>query len=626
MACLHCNFVGCWTPRPKPKKPSRKRRSQWSPTDGRHIQLHLLCGGHWLAAHLDRLEVFCGRCGDFVYDDDLFPPLRQDIVTDHRRLNSDAIVVSATTVSADLPPLPATTTTTTTTRKKTLLLEPQDDVGIGGWLSKCLRRDVPALWPVPRDLEDAKTRHGLRGICNLGNTCFMSCIVQGLVHLAPLQAYFLDGFPKQALLEGGHDVDEHLKKNMGEQTTFCLACEMCNIFAHMFASDDGAPFIPHRLLYATWRYADRFAGYEQQDAHEFLMVLLDALAKQTKSSIHQTDITNQVFRGDLGSHLECTACGHKKHSVEPFLDLSLALHPTNADNAPIYQESATVFSDDDNKSAQKSDVDVPMETDDDDVDPPKKRAKITSDTESAGGGAHTDSELFTHHSQPPSGRRQRSMSPAPTQQRKGTPPPLQPRSSRAAERKLKLEECLVRFTSSERLCDDHVCENCGKSAARLKRLTIARLPNVLIVHLKRFDAVRSRKIVDGVEFPLTLDLAAHVDTDDAAPHIFHLAGVVNHVGDLARGHYTCFVKEAGAWFSCDDTKVEEVSGDYVLQSEGYILFYIREALACLPSPAKSPSPTQSENAAAKDGGKAGSADDLRSRASDATPPPTVATT
>mmetsp|Transcript_14504 Transcript_14504/g.46901 ORF Transcript_14504/g.46901 Transcript_14504/m.46901 type:complete len:138 (-) Transcript_14504:1510-1923(-) len=56
--CLHCGFVGCWNPFSSGEKHRAK-----------HAQLHLmLVGTHWLAADVDRLELYCYLCGDFVSD------------------------------------------------------------------------------------------------------------------------------------------------------------------------------------------------------------------------------------------------------------------------------------------------------------------------------------------------------------------------------------------------------------------------------------------------------------------------------------------------------------------------------------------------------------------------------
>lgn len=37
------------------------------------------------------------------------------------------------------------------------------------------------------------------------------------------------------------------------------------------------PFAPHQFLHAMWSHASHLAGYDQQDAHEFLISLLDGL-------------------------------------------------------------------------------------------------------------------------------------------------------------------------------------------------------------------------------------------------------------------------------------------------------------------------------------------------------------
>ena len=41
--------------------------------------------------------------------------------------------------------------------------------------------------------------------------------------------------------------------------------------------DDTEPYVPNRLLEAVWSASEFLAGYEQQDAHEFLMAVLDNL-------------------------------------------------------------------------------------------------------------------------------------------------------------------------------------------------------------------------------------------------------------------------------------------------------------------------------------------------------------
>lgn len=73
-----------------------------------------------------------------------------------------------------------------------------------------------------------------------------------------------------------------------------------------------------------------------------------------------------------------------------------------------------------------------------------------------------------------------------------------PSSSRG---QLSLERCLKHFTMPEALADPVDCADCREKTLTTKQHCISKLPRVLCLHLKRFDAVLNRKIEDFVSFP-----------------------------------------------------------------------------------------------------------------------------
>jgi ubiquitin C-terminal hydrolase len=66
---------------------------------------------------------------------------------------------------------------------------------------------------------------------------------------------------------------------------------------------------------------------------------------------------------------------------------------------------------------------------------------------------------------------------------------------------LSLDRCLEYFTAPEKLADPVDCPTCGKKTPTKKQHTISKLPRVLCIHLKRFDAALNKKIDDFVAFP-----------------------------------------------------------------------------------------------------------------------------
>ncbi|TGZ68051.1 hypothetical protein CRM22_004470 [Opisthorchis felineus] len=97
-----------------------------------------------------------------------------------------------------------------------------------------------------------------RGLVNMGNTCFLNVVIQALTHTPVLRDYLL--------------ADLHRCNNPARSRS-CLACEMIRVTQEIY-SPVVTPFVPSNLLYAIWLHASHLAGYEQRDAHEFLITLL----------------------------------------------------------------------------------------------------------------------------------------------------------------------------------------------------------------------------------------------------------------------------------------------------------------------------------------------------------------
>ena len=87
----------------------------------------------------------------------------------------------------------------------------------------------------------------------------------------------------------------------------------------------------------------------------------------------------------------------------------------------------------------------------------------------------------------------------------------------------------------------------------MKRIVLHQLPNVLILHLKRFhysNAGKFRKIDTKVSTPLVLDVGAYstvVEEEDGEGEggrstVYDLVGVVSHSGGFSSGHYIAVVK------------------------------------------------------------------------------------
>ncbi|XP_071015359.1 ubiquitin carboxyl-terminal hydrolase 50-like [Oncorhynchus clarkii lewisi] len=146
-----------------------------------------------------------------------------------------------------------------------------------------------------------------------------------------------------------------------------------------------------------------------------------------------------------------------------------------------------------------------------------------------------------------------------------------------------LQDCLSLFFQQSTLTcgDQKLCPECGVKRDTAVLTSMAKPPEILVLHLKRFGCHGSekRKLRTNVLFSLdSLDLTPFLSRPSANHTSYSLYAVVNHTGDLDMGHYTalCHSTLSSSWHHFDDTAVSEVV-DFLVQSpNAYILLYSRQ--------------------------------------------------
>ncbi|TYZ65269.1 hypothetical protein PybrP1_002516 [[Pythium] brassicae (nom. inval.)] len=377
---------------------------------------------------------------------------------------------------------------------------------------------------------------GLVGLQNLGNTCFMNSCLQCVSNIPSVAQYFASNV--------------HAKEvNEASPTKGALAFAFGDLMKALWGSDKFSSVRPSELKRVIGKVASRFTGYEQQDAQEFLRFLLDGLHEdlnrikkkpayyeiKDRERAKDRDVSDEhwrfysernlsalseLFCGQLRSEIRCSTCGHRSLCFDVFWDLSLPVPKKPKSLQPM--RIASVFA-----SKQHA---APRAGDD-------ERAAAAG-----GGGASTS----------PNG--------------------------------CSVRDCLKAYTDQELLAegDAYYCAKCKTHRAVAKKISLYRLPQVLVLHLKRFSySTFSRdKVSTAIQFPLLgLDLAEYCAADavvDGSTE-YDLTGVVHHVGSLNGGHYTaeCLNKDTQEWFDFDDASVAAVKKPQLCSSSAYILFFRR---------------------------------------------------
>ncbi|KAG9202132.1 hypothetical protein G6514_004566 [Epicoccum nigrum] len=151
---------------------------------------------------------------------------------------------------------------------------------------------------------------GLRGLYNMGQTCFMSVILQTIVHNPFIRNFFL---------AEGHKTADCEKES-------CVSCALDEMIVEFHSAEKTEGYGAVSMLMGSWLAGEALAGYQQQDAHEYMQFFLNNLHLTNGGSTDSEDcdcIIHKTFYGKLQSTVTCDQCNNVSTALDPYMDLSL---------------------------------------------------------------------------------------------------------------------------------------------------------------------------------------------------------------------------------------------------------------------------------------------------------------
>ncbi|OAP58553.1 hypothetical protein AYL99_07643 [Fonsecaea erecta] len=347
-------------------------------------------------------------------------------------------------------------------------------------------------------------RTGVRGLFNLGETCYMNAVLQMMVHNSLLASYFLGmGHPihtcpisKEPDKKEKNDSDDDdeddgsAEGSQNKEQKTCVACGMTELFSDVTMVDQPLPAHAVNLLFASWKNIPQMSGKGQQDAQEWFMCIVDRLhegvAQYIPASGNKSHATNQangiatldkqcvcffhkVFYGRYNSQITCDTCHTVSSREDEFSSISLDFQKQMKKRKKGVKDAS--------KESASKDKDAGANP-----NPNKDNEGGKDDKDAKKGG---DGTKASH-------------------------------KDKAVDLKITIptiQDCLRAFTAPEPLSpDQYKCNNCNTRRSASKQTRIRKLPAILCVHVKRFGMKQNAGGVFGPEkYEGKIDFGLHLD-------------------------------------------------------------------------------------------------------------------
>ncbi|XP_069462500.1 ubiquitin carboxyl-terminal hydrolase 45 isoform X2 [Ambystoma mexicanum] len=196
----------------------------------------------------------------------------------------------------------------------------------------------------------------VKGIHNLGNSCFFNAVLQNLAQTHILNEMMHEMREKGAKLKICLPADAHLDPLVVNLSSPGPLTSAMVLFLHSMKDSGKGPLSPKVLFSQLCQKAPKFKVFQQQDSQELLHYLLDAMRTEetkriqtgilkafnnptTKTADEDTkrkvkaygkdgvklNFIDRIFVGELTSTVMCEECENISTVKEPFIDLSLPI-------------------------------------------------------------------------------------------------------------------------------------------------------------------------------------------------------------------------------------------------------------------------------------------------------------
>lgn len=399
---------------------------------------------------------------------------------------------------------------------------------------------------------------GIAGFKNLTNTCYMNSVLQLILHCKPIINFLIrdeedsgkyDDYLKRAALRRiGEKIrkdrnikgDEEITVNISVINNFCersIIKHLADII-NLIMKKGNSTITPSLFKEAIDRKIPMFKGYQQHDAHELFLFVLDNIFEET--GINSEPVINNV-----------------PEIINDYLDFLRNTKDILKNDPDIEKRKLAIQNLSDFK---KSHIDVINRYEGLNfmIKEYKKRYNpmiyqlklflINTITCTVCDNISSNYEVTTLITIPI---------------------------------KSTIEECLKNYIEEEVI--DYNCTICECNRKAIKKCKIYKTPMILFLHLKRFRCLSNNRYIKDdrmVEIPYMLDLNPYCDQniipENNLSNKYILKGIINHMGQLNGGHYTADCAgliDSENWYNFDDSNISRWENNNINTSNAYILMY-----------------------------------------------------